>query len=66
MKKTVRKIIGIIFALLLFAGIFVISCNRPVTQPSGLDPIDYEKIDTPSNIIPPRDTDGANQNRWGL
>lgn len=66
MKKTVKKIIGIIFTILLFVWIFVVSCNRPVTQPSKPDPINTEKIDTPSNIIPPKDTDGANQNRWGL
>lgn len=66
MKKITKRIIGILFAFLLLAGMFVISCDRPATQPSELGPIDSEKIDTPSNLIPPRDTDGANQNRWGL
>ena len=66
MKKIAKRIIGILFAFLLLAGMFVISCDRPATQPSEPGPIDSEKLDTPSNIQEPKDTDGANQNRWGL
>ena len=66
MKKITKRIIGILFAFLLLAGMFVISCDRPATQTTDPGRIEPEKRDTPSNIIPPRDTDGANQNRWGL
>ncbi len=63
-KSVAKGIIGILFAIFMLAG--MIMCNRPVTQPTKSGPINTNQIDTPDNLIPPTDTDGANQNRWGL
>ena len=51
MKKITKRIIGILFAFLLLAGMFVISCDRPATQPPHHDPSELDLLDklTPDN-----------------
>ena len=43
-------------ALMAVAAIAIAGCDKKFIN----DPV------APDNIIPPTDTDGANQNRWGL
>ncbi|MCQ2346328.1 MAG: hypothetical protein MJZ92_00180 [Paludibacteraceae bacterium] len=48
-------------ALMAVAAIAIAGCNKSIN-----DPVVIDDLGAPDNIIPPTDTDGANQNRWGL
>ena len=54
-KKLLSKSLVRLMTVLFLATAAVTACQKPESYP-----------DEPENIIPPKDTDGANQNRWGL